>query len=72
MVAVLAPRNKEGLAIGFYNAIVGASGALGSLVSGYIAGSFGYPALFGFAAILTSLTAVCFWQLEPVMVKKTA
>lgn len=72
MVAVLAPKNKEGLAIGFYNAIVGAAGALGSLVSGYIAGSFGYPALFGVAAILTGLTAVCFWQLEPVMVKKTA
>lgn len=72
MVAVLAPRNKEGLAIGFYNAIVGAAGALGSLVSGYIAGSFGYPAVFGIAAILMGLTAVCFWQLEPVMVKKTA
>lgn len=72
MVAVLAPRNKEGLAIGFYNAIVGAAGALGSLVSGYVAGSFGYPAVFGTAAILMGLTAVCFWQLEPVMVKKTA
>jgi MFS family permease len=72
MVAVLAPKNKEGLAIGFYNAIVGASAALGSLVSGYLVGSFGYAATFGTAALLTGLTAVCFWYLEPVMVNKTA
>lgn len=72
MVAVLAPRNKEGLAIGFYNAIVGASAALGSLVSGYLVGSFGYPVAFGTAALLTGVTAVCFWNLEPVMVNKTA
>lgn len=72
MVAVLAPRNKEGLAIGFYNTIVGASGVLGSLASGYLAGSFGYSVSFGIGALLTGLTAVWLWSLQPAVVNKTA
>ncbi|MBD1841715.1 MFS transporter [Coleofasciculus sp. FACHB-64] len=71
-VGILAGKDKEGSAIGFYNAIIGASGALGSLGSGYLAATFGYSVCFGIGALLTAFTAWLLWQLQPVVLAKTS
>ncbi|MFP4120702.1 hypothetical protein [Coleofasciculus sp.] len=46
---------------------VGKATMVGSLVSGYIAASFGYSWCFATGTVLTGLTVVCFWLLELIM-----
>jgi len=63
-VAVLAPKGLEGQAMGFYNAIVGAAGIVGSLAGGYLAEVFGYGVSFGSAALLMGVTAMGLQRLQ--------
>lgn len=71
-VGLLADKDKEGSAIGFYNAIIGAAGALGSLGSGYLSATFGYSVCFGTGALLAGLTSVWLWRLHPVVSSKAS
>jgi MFS family permease len=71
-VAVLAPKDLVGRAMGLYNAVIGAAGIVGSLVGGYLAEAFGYSISFGTAALLMGLAAVWLWQLRSVVVSKEA
>ncbi|MEQ9551841.1 MAG: MFS transporter [Coleofasciculus sp. G3-WIS-01] len=68
-VARLATKGEEGMALGVYNSIIGVATILGSLVSGYLAASFGYSVCFATGTLLTGLTVVCFWLLEFIMEK---
>jgi len=70
-VAVLTPKGLEGQAMGMYNAIVGATGIVGSLAGGYLAEMFGYGVSFGMAALLMGLTATGLWQLRTALLKRT-
>jgi predicted MFS family arabinose efflux permease len=63
-VAVLAPKDLEGRAMGLYNAIIGAAAIVGGPVGGYLAKSLGYSASFGAGALLMALTAIWLWRLR--------
>lgn len=63
-VALLAPKDQEGLAIGFYNATIGAGTALGSLGGGYLAATYGYSICFGLGTLLSGLSAIWLWQFQ--------
>ncbi|NLE76023.1 MAG: MFS transporter [Chloroflexi bacterium] len=62
--ATLSPKGLGGRSLGLYNAFLGASGILGSLVSGYLARTYGYVASFGTAAALMTLSAVWLWHIQ--------
>lgn len=66
-VAVLAPKELAGRAMGLYNAVIGAAGIIGSLVGGHLAASLGYSASFGLGALTMALAAAWLWQLRTVV-----
>jgi predicted MFS family arabinose efflux permease len=70
-VAVLAQKGLEGRAMGLYNAVLGLGWIVGSLAGGWCAGTFGYGASFGSAAILMAMMAVWFWRLRMRMPNQT-
>ncbi len=62
IVATLAPKGQEAIAMGSYNSLIGIATIIGSLVGGMIAVSYGYSACFITGAILMGLTAArLFW-----------
>ncbi len=62
IVATLSPKGQEGMAMGFYNSLIGVATIIGSLVGGMMAASFGYSACFATGAVLMGLTAArLFW-----------
>lgn len=71
VVAALAAKGQEGMAIGLYNSILGSATILGSVIGGLLAASFGYGACFILAAILTTVTSVVLWKLQDAMPNPT-
>lgn len=57
IVASLAPKGQEAMAMGSYNSLIGVATIIGSLVGGMMAVSYGYSACFVTGAVLMGLTA---------------
>jgi MFS family permease len=61
IVAKLAPKGQEAIAMGSYNSLIGIATIIGSLVGGMMAVSYGYSACFITGALLMGLTAAQLW-----------
>lgn len=64
ITAKLAPEEARGQALGVYNALIGVGWIFGSLLGGYIADWFGYPATFAFASFVLLLALISLRQLR--------
>jgi MFS family permease len=64
ITAKLAPEEAQGQALGVYNALIGVGWILGSLLGGYIADGFGYPATFAFASFVLLLALISLRRLR--------
>lgn len=72
VVAALAPKGQEGMAMGVYNSLLGVATIIGSICGGQLAQSFGYSACFATGAVLMGLTTMWLLSLQVVMPTQTS